>query len=292
MYELVRVTDDTYYMDCPARVGVLRLPGGEAAAIDGGSDDTAAKKLLRGLEGLGLKLARVYVTHAHADHVGGCALLQARTGCRIFANGVERAVACHTVLQPVDVYGACPPRDLHGKFYMAKPSRVEALAEDSLPEGVETIPLPGHSLDMVGFRTKDDIVFLADALAAEETIRKYGIPFLWDVGAYLETLERIEGMEARLFVPAHAEPSPDMRTLARFNIDATNKTADRIESYCAGGIAFDTLLKKLFDAYAIPMTFGQHTLVGSTVRCYLTYLAEAGRVRHECADNVLVWIRE
>ncbi len=75
MYELIRVTDRVLYMDCPARVGVLRLPGGKAAAVDGGSDDTAAKKLLRGLEAEGLELDRVLVTHAHADHVGGCALL-------------------------------------------------------------------------------------------------------------------------------------------------------------------------------------------------------------------------
>ena len=92
MYELVRVTENVLFMDCPARVGVLRLPDGEAAAIDGGSDDTAAKKLLRGLEAEGLALTRVYITHAHADHVGGNALLQARTGCRIFAKENHRAV--------------------------------------------------------------------------------------------------------------------------------------------------------------------------------------------------------
>ena len=288
MYELVRVTENVLFMDCPTRVGVLRLPDGEAAAIDGGSDDTAAKKLLRGLEAEGLALTRVYITHAHADHVGGNALLQARTGCRIFANGAERSIAAHTILEPLDVYGANPPEELKGKFYMAKPSRVEELSPEDLPAGVEMIPLPGHSVDMVGFRA-EDVVFLADALAARETIRKYGIPFLWDVAAYLDTLRRIGEMEAQLFIPAHAEPTRDIRELARFNIDVTNETADRIESFCGEGTTFDMLLRKVFRAYGLQMSLGQHTLVGSTVRGYLTYLENSGRVRHECTDEMLFW---
>ena len=289
MYELIRVTDRVLYMDCPARVGVLRLPGGKAAAVDGGSDDTAAKKLLRGLEAEGLELDCVLVTHAHADHVGGCALLQARTGCRIFAHGAEAAIARHTILEPLDVYGAFPPADLRAKFYMAKPSRVEELIPAELPDGVETIPLPGHSVDMVGFRTEEGVVFLADALASAETIRKYGIPFLWDVAAYLETLGRIREMEARLFIPAHAEPVADIRDLVRINVDATDAAADRIESLCGDGTSFDALLRGVFRTYGLQMTFGQHTLVGSTVRGYLTYLENCGRVRHECEDDLLLW---
>ncbi len=187
------------------------------------------------------------------------------------------------------MYGAFPPADLRAKFYMAKPSRVEELIPAELPDGVETIPLPGHSVDMVGFRTEEGVVFLADALASAETIRKYGIPFLWDVAAYLETLGRIREMEARLFIPAHAEPVADIRDLVRINVDATDAAADRIESLCGDGTSFDALLRGVFRSYGLQMTFGQHTLVGSTVRGYLTYLENCGRVRHECEDDLLLW---
>ena len=37
------------------------------------------------------------------------------------------------------------------------------------------------------------------------------------------------------------------------------------------------------------MTFEQHALVGSTVRSYLTWLRDAGRLAAEFDDNMLVW---
>lgn len=54
------------------------------------------------------------------------------------------------------------------------------------------IDLPGHFFDMVGFRTPDDIVFLADCLFSKETLDKYQINFIYDVGAYLKTLETVK----------------------------------------------------------------------------------------------------
>jgi NOL1/NOP2/fmu family ribosome biogenesis protein len=58
---------------------------------------------------------------------------------------------------------------------------------------------------MVGFRMPDGTVFLADCISSKETIDKYAITFLYDVKAYLETLDKVEQMEASMFVPSHAE---------------------------------------------------------------------------------------
>ena len=69
------------------------------------------------------------------------------------------------------------------------------------------IPLLGHFFDMVGFRLPDGVVFLADCISSRETLDKYAVSFIYDVGAYLETLDMVEGMKAAMFVPAHAEAS-------------------------------------------------------------------------------------
>jgi len=47
---------------------------------------------------------------------------------------------------------------------MAQESDAQELTKESLPEGFEIIPLPGHFFDMVSFRTPDDVVYLADAV--------------------------------------------------------------------------------------------------------------------------------
>ena len=78
----------------------------------------------------------------------------------------------HPVLEPAFLYGGFPPEDLRHKFLMAQESDASLLTEDTLPEGFEIIPLPGHYFDMVGFRTPDDVVFLADCLSSRQTLDK------------------------------------------------------------------------------------------------------------------------
>ena len=39
------------------------------------------------------------------------------------------------------------------------------------------------------------------------------------------------------------------------------------------------------------MSFQQYALIGSTVRSYLTWLQETGRVAAEFADNRMLWRR-
>ena len=70
------------------------------------------------------------------------------------------------------LYGANSPRYLKHKFFLAKPSEPTPLTEEVLPEGFQIIGLPGHSYGMVGFRTPDDVVFLADSLASIDSINK------------------------------------------------------------------------------------------------------------------------
>ena len=109
--------------------------------------------------------------------------------------------------------------------------------------------------------------------------------------AYLETLEWVAAMTARAFVPAHAEVTEDIAPLARYNMDAVLEVGERITALCAQPATFEELLKGLFDHYGMAMSFQQYALIGSTVRSYLTWLQETGRVAAEFADNRMLWRR-
>ena len=178
------------------------------------------------------------------------------------------------------LYGGCPPKELRHKFLMAQESDAAYLTADVLPEGFRLLPLPGHCMDMVGFRTPDDVVYLADCVSSQETLEKYRIGYIYDVGAYLAT-----------FVPAHAEVTEDIAPLAQYNIDTVQEVGDAITALCAAPQTFEELLKALFDRYGMAMTFEQYALVGATVRSYLTWLKETERVTAEFADNRMLWRR-
>lgn len=239
----------------------------------------------------GWTLKAIYNTHAHADHIGGNRYLQGQTGCRIYAPGIDCAFTRHPILEPSFLYGGYPPKDLRHKFLMAQDSGAEVLTAEALPEGFESIPLPGHFFDMVGFRTADDVVFLADCLSSREILEKYQVGFIYDVAEYLHTLEMVKDLQARMFVPAHAEASENIADLARYNIDKVLEVAEKILALCPEPRCFEEILQGLFAAFAMKMDFQQYVLVGSTLRSYLAWLKDAGRVQVAFADNRMLWQR-
>lgn len=291
MYELIQVTDRTCYIESPAKIGLVRLGDSDVCLIDSGNDKDAGRKVRQLLDANGWHLTAIYNTHSNADHIGGNRYLQGQTGCRVFAPGVECAFTRRPILEPSFLYGGYPCRDLRHKFLMAQESDAEPLTADALPKGLKTIELPGHFFDMVGYRTPDDVVFLADCLSSRETLEKYQVSFVYDVAAYLETLETVKGLSARMFVPAHAPAAEDVSELAQLNIDKVHEIAEKILGLCAEPASFESVLRRLFADYGLRMTFEQHVLVGSTVRSYLSWLRDAGRLEVEFEDNVLLWRR-
>lgn len=289
MYELNQVGEHSYYIQSPAKIGLFRWDETEVCLIDSGNDKDAGRKVRQILDQNGWHLQAIYNTHSNADHIGGNQYLQAQTGCKIFAPGIECDFTNSPILEPAFLYGGFPPKDLRHKFLMAKESCAEYLTEDKLPEGMETISLPGHFFDMVGFRTKDDVIYLADCLSSKETLEKYQIGFLYDVASYLDTLQMVKELKAKVFVPAHADVTDDIAPLAQINIDKVMEIADKIVELCKEPICFEQILQRLFHDYGLVMNFEQYVLVGSTVRSYLAWLKDGGRLEVIFADGMLRW---
>lgn len=289
MYELVQVSENSYYIESPAKIGLVKLGGDEVCLIDSGNDKDAGRKIRKILDANGWKLTAIYNTHSNADHIGGNKYLQGQTGCKIYAPGMECDFTNHTVLEPSFLYGGYPCKDLRHKFLMAQGSNAEYLTKDVLPKGFERIDLPGHFLDMVGFRTPEDVVYLADCLSSRETLDKYQIGFIYDVGAYIKTLEMVKTLKAKIFIPAHAAAAEDISELAGYNIDKVYEIGEKIIELCKEPLSFEVILRKLFTEYALEMNFEQYVLVGSTVRSYLSWLKDTGKLNSEFVHNMLLW---
>lgn len=289
MYEIVQVGEKSYYINCPAKIGVYLADENRVWLIDSGNDKDAGRKVRQILEKNGWQLQGILNTHSNADHIGGNRYLQGQTGCKIYSGGIEAAFTRHPVLEPSFLYGGYPCKDLRHKFLLAQASEVTDFSDEGFPKEVEIIPLPGHFFDMVGFRTPDQTVFLADCISSRATLEKYAISFLYDVEAYLNTLHMVENMEAAMFVPAHAEASSDVKELVRYNRDKVYEVADRILTVCREPVIFEHILQKMFESYGLSMNFEQYVLVASTVRSYLSWLKDRGQVNAVFRDHLLFW---
>ena len=65
--------------------------------------------------------------------------------------------------------------------------------------------------------------------------------------------------------------------------------AEAIVRFCGEPHTFEEILQQLFEVYGLTMTYEQHVLVGSTVRSYLSWLKESGRLEIGFENNRQVW---
>jgi glyoxylase-like metal-dependent hydrolase (beta-lactamase superfamily II) len=291
MYELIQAAEHCYYLQSPAKIGIYESKPGHVLLIDSGNDKDAGRKVRQILEQKSWQLDAIVNTHSNADHIGGNKYLQAQTGCKVFANGIENAFTRFPLLESAFLYGGFPCAELRHKFLMAQESDALGFDQPDFPKTLEVIPLPGHFFDMVGFRTPDDVVFLADCLSSEATLDKYGVPFIFDVQAYLNTLDKVAGMSARLFVPAHADAAESIAPLCRLNQARVLAIADHVLSLCSAPSDFDTILRSVFKQYGLEMSMEQYVLVGSTIRSFLSWLKDSGRLIFTFENCQLLWSR-
>lgn len=288
MYSLNKVGENTYYLDSPTNIGLYKLNDTDVCLIDSGNDKDAGRKINKLLKENNFNLAYIINTHSNADHIGGNEFLQKRTDCKIISTEIENLFTKYPILEPSFLYGGYPLKKLTSKFLMAKASNPTSDISE-LPEGLEYIKLGGHFFDMIGIKTSDDVYFLADCVFGENTVNKYHISFIYNVEEFLKTLDFVETLEGKLFIPSHAEPCEDIKPLVKLNRDKVFEIIDTILNICKEPLIFEDILQKLFIHYDLKMDLNQYALVGNTVKAYLSYLHDNEKLSLEIIDAKLYW---
>ncbi len=292
MYELVQLGEKTYFVDSPTRVGIYKINDTDVCLIDSGNSDNAGKKVLSICSERGWDVKYIINTHAHADHVGGNALIQKRTGCKILCAGRDLCLVNHPTLNNSYCYGGMPPKELCNKFMLAEKSQAEELTADNIPEGLSFQHFDGHSFEQVAIICDDGTCFTGDILCGKATVEKYHIFFVQDVGKYIESCVRVSSLSARVYCAAHYEPIYDKKELielSALNLEKLYEIFGIIRSVCKDGACFDSVLKGVCDAYNLDLSFNQYAIAGSTVRGFLSYLHDKGELDVIFENNYLLW---
>lgn len=291
MYELIQAIGNTYYIDCPSKIGVVYQSANNVCLIDSGNSKETGKKVKKVLDAEGWNLKTIFITHSHADHIGANKYLATQYGCKIFAHEIECCFTRNPILESSLLYGANPPVELRHRFLLAEESDADCLTADDLPDGFSAFEMPGHFFNMVGYRTPDDAVFISDCLSSKETLEKYGVGYIYDVGAYLNTLEKVKRLEANIFIPSHAPVTDNIAPLADYNIKRVIEVCEAILEICKEPQTTEDIISSLFEKYSLTMNFEQYALVGSTTRSYLTYLSSEKKILPFFNSNKLFFER-
>jgi len=290
---LEQIAGGTWYIPGPVNVGIHETQG-SVTLIDSGGDEEAGKRILKLVTERGWKLDLIVNTHSNADHIGGNRFLQEKTGCRIAATSAEAAFIENPDLEPSFLYGGFPVPPMRGKFLRAQPSTVTDIISPEcavLATGLTAFPLPGHFFAMIGVRTPDNVAFIADSLFPPRILEKYHVTFLYDVAAQLRTLDALAVLRADWFLPSHGDLARDIGDLIETNRDKCREIADFLSGECGTPRSADELLSALSARYGLTIDMVQFLLLGSTLRSYLSFLAEDGILSWGFYGGSLRWER-
>ena len=142
---------------------------------------------------------------------------------------------------------------------------------------------------MIGIKTSDNVYFLADSLFSKDTIEKYHLFFIYDVKEYLQTLENLKELTGKLYIPSHCEATDNISDLIELNKNKIKEISQKILVHCQKEATFEEILKYIFDEYNLIMNPNQYVLIGSTIRSYLSYLYNEGKITYEFKENKMIW---
>lgn len=287
--ELIKLNGDTYLLDGINKVGIYVFNQNEVVIIDTGMSDQDGMEIIKVCKENNWQIKMILNTHGHTDHIGGNQVIQKTLKVPIYAYKMEQVFIENPILISTMAYGGFPHQYLKNPYLLATASEALELTKEVLPKGIEFFPLPGHNGDMVGFKTKDEVYFLADAIAGQNIIAKHQLQFMFDVKAYFKTLDYIKDLKGKVFVPSHGEICENIEALVAINKETALSVIEKIKELCQPGVNFETLLKELATFYHIKLEFTQYCLIGTTLKCYLSYLLDEKIIQAKFINNELIW---
>ena len=285
-----QLTDSTWVLEGPTNIGFIEN-NNEVILIDSGNDKESGRKINKILKEKNWNLKAVINTHSNADHIGGNRYLQINLNCEIYSPEIEEAFIRYPKLETALLWGGLEIRDLRNKFFHAKPSEPTRIIKENeeLEFGIKTFPLKGHFVNMIGIMSPDNAVFLADSIFGQTVIGKYGIPFIYEVAEFKNSIRKIKEIKAEYYIPSHGEVEKDIIETADKNLGLVDDIESNLIQILQKEKSFDIILKEICDCYNLNLNAGQYALVGSTIRSFLTYLYDIDKIEYRFTGNLMQW---
>lgn len=288
MFQIKHITGNTYYFECLSNIGIYKLSETDVCLIDSGDDFSTGKRLIKRLEEKGWSVKAIVNTHSHTDHIYNNKRLTDKYGCRSYIGANDITFAADYKLDASFVSSSNPPKELMTRYMVHEAFKAEDYSKADLP--LEYIPLPGHTGYMTGIKTPDNVFFVGDCVVDPGLFKKTKISYIYDIGQYLESIDKALSVNAKFYVPSHSVPTEDFAPIAQANKDTVNEIANLVYEICRTPKTPEEVTTAAADALGYKMGYSQYCLALSTLKSYLTYLQENNKAKTYIENNRVYWL--
>jgi glyoxylase-like metal-dependent hydrolase (beta-lactamase superfamily II) len=306
---VINISDCIYYISGPTNIGIIeeRLSDTKSNLymIDSGCNTEDGKRIFTEITEYfsqkDITIKAIINTHSHADHCGANNYIQQKNNCEIWITENEQGSLINPFLQPIISWGGNPLPEINSSYYVAEktvPNKIINPNEKlTLLNGIKIsfINLPGHYFEMVGILCEDNnkkVLFASDGIFGRKNIGKYWIPFLYDVKEFKNSLDTISSLNADFCIPGHGEPTSQIEETVELNkIAIISNEQCILEALKYKEQTQEDILKYVADKNEINLHIAQYMLIGCTIKAYLTFLYNEGKISYHIKENKMYWFK-
>ncbi len=285
----------------------LACDGGITLVDTGMHEPDSWAHLELALHQCGLRVADVRLlvcTHAHADHCGQAGAIKERSGADVWmhpdrahltAQLEDPAAALERRIEVARASGVpeAPLRrwaaERRDQPFGALPVEVDRdiVSGDRVPSDLgdwEVVETPGHAPSHVVLYQPEQRLLLSGDHVLGRVSLYFDHGYTPDpVGEFLASLDRVDGLDARLSLSGHGRPFTDLRGHVGGSRRLVHERLESVRGALAGGAgtAYD-VAREVYGEWWSPATA---TWLLTKTLCFLTHLERTGEVVHSGGDE-------
>lgn len=298
--KLENIKGNTFYIKGATNTGIYIFEDNKALMIDPGLSGLRPNRIIKILEEHDINLKYIINTHEHDDHYGACSQFKEyKKDLNILSSDYAKLYIENPELFSKYIIGGKSNRfldsRLKNKFVENKIYINETISEGIISingEKFVIVELEGHTPGSIGVITRDDVFFVGDLLVGDDIFKKYDFLFIYDIKAYLNSLQKVKNIGFKYMILGHSKQiisKEDSYDLIEKHELAINKYLLQIRVLLKKPMTLEKILKNIIKNNNLNSNYKEYQFLKSSLISVISYLEELREIGYILDEGELLY---